>query len=140
MISDFNDNGYLPAGIHTAHFQEVAKRFGGSKSLKRSELTNHLKDFYNFIKFHSFCIYIDGSYITSKLSPKDVDIIVVLKPQFMFNEQAKQRLHYFSKSHKLHIIPFIHGIHDQKIQEIIDFFSADRQGRPKGIIQVETNK
>jgi len=35
MIPDFNDDGYLPAGIHPATLEEIAARFGLEPELRR---------------------------------------------------------------------------------------------------------
>jgi hypothetical protein len=38
MIPDFDDNGYLPAGIHAADLGEIAARFGHKPELRRVQM------------------------------------------------------------------------------------------------------
>lgn len=142
-IPDFDANGYLPVGIHFTTFEEVERRFGGSKSLRRSELTKNLKKFFNFIKFHADCLYIDGSYITSKLSPNDVDLLVYFPAVGIRDQQTMARLVYFTKNTKnfnLHIYCHIAGQNDDILEERKAFFQIDRDNNPKGIICIECDR
>jgi hypothetical protein len=140
MVPEFDKHGNLPPGIYSASFDDVVKRFGG-KSLRRQELTNNLRDFYNSIKVHAVKIYIDGSYVTSKLSPRDVDLLVVLPRNFDFHSLAAHHLYNFQfhyQKYKLHIFPFVLGNREHKewLKEKLELFTQDRQGRQKGIICV----
>ncbi len=38
MIPAFNDDGYLPAGVHRATLQEIAARFGVETELRRVQV------------------------------------------------------------------------------------------------------
>ena len=38
MIPPFNDDGYLPPGIHPATLEEIAARFGQESELRRAEM------------------------------------------------------------------------------------------------------
>ena len=38
MIPQFNDDGYLPAGIHPATLDEVAERFGTESEIRRVQM------------------------------------------------------------------------------------------------------
>jgi hypothetical protein len=38
MIPDFNDDGYLPPGIHLASLEEIAARFGQEPELRRAQM------------------------------------------------------------------------------------------------------
>jgi len=140
MIPEFDENGNLPPGIHHATLQEIIERFGVRKSLKRCSLTNNLQDFFSFIKDYAIGVYVDGSYITSKLAPNDIDLIVILPPDFVFTSEAARRLQRIQKNkrnHYLHIFVYAQGVHDQDFHELRARFTQDRQGNPKGIIYVE---
>jgi predicted nucleotidyltransferase len=140
MIPNFDENGNLPSGIHVATFNEVIERFGGSKSLKRSVLTKNLKEFYNFIKYYFVEIYIDGSYVTTKLAPNDVDIVVILPDDFRKLEIQNRRLLDFAlgrRLNQLHIFTHYEGRDDVMISKRIDLFSKDRNGNRKGIICIK---
>ena len=130
MIPDFIEGGILPPGIHEANIDEITQRYGGVnslKSLRRLKLIKSLKEFLQFIKSYAIEIYIDGSFITSKLSPNDVDVFVVLSASFYQNGQAMLRLADFlslSKSNHLHIQHFSKGHKD--IHGMMNWFTHTR--------------
>lgn len=145
QIPNFDEHGCLPPGIYNASIDEVVKRFGGSKSLKRSQLTKNLKLFYNFARHHANEIYIDGSYTTSKLAPKDVDILIIFPKEFMNDIGAWLAfLNYrnnFAK-YKLHMYGYFDGENDEDREEIFQTFTHTRRdenniSHEKGIIKLE---
>lgn len=141
MIPDFDKRGNLPPGIYEVTFSEVIQHFGGSISLKRSSLTKNLKEFVNFAKLYALKIYIDGSYVTNRLSPSDVDLLVIFPHKFLHEpSHERTRLSKFQKDrehNKLHIFPHAEGRDDQKTLEMLEWFMTDRQGNPKGIISLK---
>jgi hypothetical protein len=38
MIPDYNDDGYLPPGIHCATLEEIAARFGQESELRQAQM------------------------------------------------------------------------------------------------------
>ena len=38
MIPEFNDDGYLPPGLHRATLEEIAARFGRETELRRVQM------------------------------------------------------------------------------------------------------
>ena len=77
-IPSFDERGNLPSGIFKATIDDVITFFGGNKSLKRKTLGKSLRDFYSFVKPFAKVIYVDGSFVTSKLSPNDIDLFVII--------------------------------------------------------------
>ena len=81
MIPDFID-GVLPEGIHTCTLEEVVERFGRiQESDRRLQLTARLVRYVNEVRKTgtALAIIIDGSYVTMKAKPNDIDIIMVLR-------------------------------------------------------------
>jgi len=73
LIPDF-DNGKLPKGIHLATLQEFIERF--VKGVKRKQLYQGLEKLIADLKSVGCqIIYIDGSYVTSKIQPNDIDVV-----------------------------------------------------------------
>jgi len=150
QIPEFNENGLLPPGKHLAGIEDIAARFGGSKSLKRSQLTKNLKSFYNFIKYYCKAIYVDGSYVTNKISPNDVDLLIIFPSDFKPNVMVHMRFMEFTvdyQKYKLHAFSFFEGKDDKKINEFFEYFThTDPDRNPdvgrveKGIISVECEK
>jgi len=143
MIPDFDRNGNLPPGIHHATFDEVVERFGGIRSLKRQQLTGSLRKFYDFVIDFALGIYINGSYIANKLSPSDVDLVLVLPSDLQYDPSKLVRLIRI-QNHKdmysLHLFTFFQAQHNKELQHRIRFFREDRNGNPKGIIYVEVRQ
>lgn len=82
-LPDFNDKGELPAGVHQAAMDEVISRFG-SGTPQRENVTARLQKIYKLAqstgKLERLIIF--GSYITTKLYPKDVDVVLILNDDF----------------------------------------------------------
>lgn len=150
MLPEFDENGRLPPVIHDATFEEVIERFGGTislASLKRQSITNHLIQFYEFAKKFAVRIYIDGSYVTTKLEPGDVDLAVILPGDRILDRGTLERLNWFIQRGKekkipMHIFSYVGDLpdHDRRLHRLIRGFIEDRPGTsPKGIVCVEVN-
>ena len=71
-------NGTLPLGVHKASLREVRKAFGQGTA-RRAELMLALLDFMAHARHAGITrVLIDGSFVTSKKDPRDVDVAVVL--------------------------------------------------------------
>jgi hypothetical protein len=72
MLPSFMDNGCLPPGVHTASWEEVEKRFGGSAHRDRL-LEGLLRAARNLRAAGARVIWLDGSFTTAKEEPGDWD-------------------------------------------------------------------
>lgn len=145
-IPPFDERGNLPSGIHKATIDDVVERFGIPKSLKRSMLAKNLRIFYGFAKKYATAIYIDGSFITSKLSPNDIDILVIFSNKFRTNRDLFIHLYELRKSHKrnkLHVFPYFETDLEMEAKWLEWFTTTRRDDHnnqfPKGIICLEIN-
>jgi hypothetical protein len=89
-IPAFREDGYLPEGLHPAEEDEVAARFGAStrhRSLLMSRLSHWLA-LARAVGAPRF--FIDGSFVTGKAEPGDVDAVVWLPDQFRERVSAAQ--------------------------------------------------
>jgi hypothetical protein len=76
-------------------------------------------------------LIIDGSFVTDKLEPNDVDCALLVKEGFPLNAEAEAELQDG--------LPFLnlHTIEDEAFAWLVNlFFATDRQGIPKGVIEV----
>lgn len=81
MLPEFNESGYLPPGIHRADLVEVQKRFGSNDT--RRTLLRHLDNFVELVRSVSAKkLILDGSFVTGKENPADIDVILVLPDTF----------------------------------------------------------
>jgi hypothetical protein len=139
MIPAFNANRNLPSGIHIATMEEFTARF--AYNLKRKELLKKLMQFINHIKtIGCTAIYIDGSYVTNKLLPGDIDIcwentgidlrLAFQKMPILENPTAIKIIYGFDV--------FPANIMEKSSGRLfIDFFQRDKlTDLPKGIIKI----
>src|ERR1700730_1357210 len=81
MIPELVD-GVLPEGLHNCTLREIEDRFGrGGRTEQRSRLTQRLGEFIEEARRTGFvaAVVIDGSYVTAKADPNDIDVIVMLQ-------------------------------------------------------------
>ena len=72
MIPEFDENGNLPPGIHFCEWEEFKERFG--TNITRDRLIKGLSRAMMKLKAAGCrIIYINGSFVTSKVKPKDYD-------------------------------------------------------------------
>lgn len=85
-LPDFDSKGDLPEGIHQATIDEVVTRFGIGNG-QRQNVAARLTHIYNLVratgKLGRFIIF--GSFITDKLAPNDVDIVLVMRDDFLLS-------------------------------------------------------
>lgn len=79
----FNENGDLPVGIHRATLAEVLEHFGKGSS-RREIVAQRLERIVTLArqtgKVARFIIF--GSFVTTKMSPNDVDVFLIMDDSF----------------------------------------------------------
>ena len=86
-IPALNDDGFLPPGIWDCTLAELRERFGTfSGSDHRSRLFARLEDLFQTMQRSGLfeALLVDGSFVTAKLTPNDIDIVAVLLPGHNF--------------------------------------------------------
>lgn len=137
LAADPGDYGYfqLPPGIHVATWQELAERFG-SNARRREVLTGLLRALRALKAAGCRRAYVDGSFVTSKEAPGDFDgcwdhdgvDFDVLDPVLLdFDGHREAQKAKFGGEM---------FIADAPGNRFLEFFQMDRDGRPKGIIQI----
>ena len=142
MIPDFDSRGLLPKGLFRASWQEIEKRFGGNR--RRRQLLKGLKSALDLLK-EAGCrrVYIDGSFVTSKEWPNDIDVCwdvdgvdpISLDSVFFdfSNAREAQRSKFGAE--------FFPAQAPQRLKTFLDFFQIDKvSGRPKGIIELRLDE
>lgn len=69
----FTSDGYLRPGIHELSLEEVEKKFGIQNTQRILLFQKLLKGLENLKKAGVNTVYIDGSFITCKENPSDID-------------------------------------------------------------------
>lgn len=147
MIPTFDDNGYLPLGIHLVEWEEFDERF--SYNPTRLRLMKGLKLAMMHLKAANCrMIYINGSFITNKEKPGDFDAcweengvdvneLNLLAPT-LYNfalRRSEQKAKY-----KGEIFPANYPANDSATP-YIDFFQFDtRRNIGKGIIAIDLTR
>ena len=141
MIPDFRDDGYLPEGLYLASEAEVLSRFGVS-SVQRRRLSLRLKRWIEL----SRCVaarrlFVDGSFVTAKLEPDDVDAVVWLADDFVLRVARGDIEAIELETMLLTRRPEeIFAAEDRRDwDDWIQFFSRTREadGRRKGLVEVQ---
>jgi len=139
VIPEFQSNGELPAGEHNASLDEVEDRFG-QQNVQRKMLMDGLRTASdNFTQAGVRTIWVNGSFVTSKEEPNDIDgcweytdavDTYILDDAFISStrKDAKEKygLDFF-------ISAIIEGATGLPFPQ---FFQKNRDDEPKGIIVV----
>lgn len=132
MLPPFDDDGLLPPGIHRCSVEELVARFGAG-SEERVVETLELLSFIEAARSASVLrLIVDGSFVTGKLAPNDVDVVVLPNPggaaelDRLWNSEL--------------IWPFLSIIVAADEEDLenwaLDQFGTDRRGRAKGVVEI----
>jgi hypothetical protein len=142
MIPQFRPDGSLPAGVHDASWTEIVERFGGTPG--RRELLQKLRRGLDNLRIAGVpWVLIDGSFVTLKPDPNDVDgcweynrgiDLVKLDSAFLLGSIADR--HRLKERYGMDF--FIAGIIEGGTgQPFSEFFQTGRDGRRKGIVRLD---
>lgn len=141
MIPNFRPDGYLPNGLHLATEAEIAFRFG-TATPRRRRLALRLRRWIELSKsVAARRLFVDGSFVTAKPEPNDVDAVVWLGSDFVDRvsqgniEAIELEMMLLTRQPEE-----IFAAEDrQDWEEWIEFFSRTREpdGRRKGLVEVE---
>lgn len=142
MIPEFDEHGNLPPGVHWAEWEEFKDRFGTTP--RRSRMIDGLQMAMEQLKAAGCrTIYINGSFVTSKLAPQDFDAcwdrdevdMNYLKtdaPRLRnYADRAAQKAFYRGE-----IFPSDQPVGSYDLTSY-ELFQRDRERNPKGIIAID---
>lgn len=143
MIPDFDNRGNLPPGRHPAEWTAFVERFG--HTAERRRLINGLQSAILPLS-GAGCrvLYVDGSFVTAKLSPQDFDVVwetegvdlqtlMCSEPVFFrfASRRAAQKAKFGGEF-------FPSGIEaGPSGKTFLEFFQTDRMGNPKGLVRLD---
>lgn len=144
---NFNDDGLMPPGLHEYAFNDFKSQFidqfGFSQS-RKAILEGCLKWLFlisNIITPEE--VWMDGSYVTAKANPNDIDIVLFFDSEKLNAVDKGMFYNLFSISKQylcdsyfaVSIIPGKHTANDINIRNYWrGQFGFDRNDKPKGII------
>lgn len=86
-IPALNNDGFLPPGIFDCTLAEIREHFGRFQvSDQRSRLFTRLEDLFQAMQRSRLfeALLVDGSFVTAKFAPNDIDLVAVLLPGHNF--------------------------------------------------------
>ena len=142
----------LPEGIHRCTLEECGAAFGRfSHSDRRPRLTEALRRYIGDARSAgvAVAVLVDGSYVTAKSEPNDIDLVLVLRADFdlsaemrpmEYNVQSKRAV---KRQYGFDVLPAIEG--SEAYDEYVRLFSQIRQDDPeqqttrsaKGLLRIE---
>jgi hypothetical protein len=141
MIPDFRDDGYLPEGLHLATEAEVTFRFV-PHTPRRKRLAHRLRRWIDLARAVSARrLFVDGSFVTAKPEPNDVDAVVWLPPDFVARVSNGNLEAMELETMLLTRRPEeIFAAEDRRdCDDWLEFFNRTREpdGRRKGVVEIE---
>jgi len=131
MIPPFNENGYLPPGVHKASLDEIVERFGRQSEMRAAQMDSvrWLVDLARRAGVER--LILNGSFVTAVLEPNDVDCALLIGADFPKDATAQTELEIG--------LPFL----EIELVDRVDFdrfvnrfFATDRRYAAKGMIEV----
>lgn len=144
-IPDFEQDGFLPIGIHDCTIEEISDRFGRFQTTdQRPSLNEGLISYINELRLANIGKYliVNGSFVTTKDKPSDIDVLLVLRddvdltgdlPPFRRNAFSRK---YINKYYKL---DFHFGFEDEpSATNVLENFLEVKYhpGKNKGILRI----
>ena len=131
MIPPFNDDGYLPAGIHPATLDEIAERFGSESELRRVQMDSVRWLVEIARRARAKRIVLNGSFVTEQYEPNDVDCVLLIDWDIPPDRDAANELKEG--------LPFLDiAVVKQPDFDVLTraYFAQDRDNIAKGLIEV----
>lgn len=145
-IPPLNKHGILPTGIHDCTMAEVEERFGGFQgSDRRMRLFAKLRQYVEEVRFAgvALALILDGSFVTNKPDPGDIDLVLVLpadhdfgleRRPFEYNPLSKHRVR---KEHGFDLLAVAEGT--KAFERVLGFFQQVRRQPTlrKGLLRIQ---
>ena len=144
-IPAFTPEGLLPPGVHDCTLDELRERFGSFQaSDRRCRLFERLEAFVREARLTGMvdAIIVDGSFVTDKSYPNDIDLILVLQDEHDYRANLRPfEYNVLSRKSVRRIYDFdvmLMQQHELESAENFLFFSQvrDRPDLRKGMIRV----
>ncbi len=131
MIPEFNDDRYLPPGVHLASLDEIAARFGRESEIRQAQMDS-IRWLVDMAKKAGVQrLILNGSFVTDAVEPNDVDCALLLAADFPLDPAAAADLS--------EALPFV-DLHMAEAKEfailVEHLYASDRDAVPKGVIEV----
>jgi hypothetical protein len=130
MIPPFDDNGFLPPGIHPATVDEIADRFGQEPEVRRAQMESirWLVEIAQRAGIER--IVLNGSFVTDQYEPNDVDCVLLVDRSARLDRDAMDEL--------IQGLPFLelNIVERTEFDLLTQYFETDRFRNRKGMLEV----
>jgi hypothetical protein len=140
-LPPFRSDGYLPEGLYLCMEAEVVFRFGSSTP-RRRRLVLRLRRWLQLARqVGARRLLVDGSFVTEKPEPNDIDSVVLLprdfQQQLAREDEPALELEWMLLARQPEEI--FAAEDDDDWMEWVEFFSRTREsdGRRKGLVEVQ---
>ncbi len=131
VIPEFNDDGYLPPGVHPATLEEIEERFGVESELRHVQVQS-VRWLVGLAREAGVKrIALNGSFVTDAYEPNDVDCVLLIPQDFPIAPDVERRLRQG--------LPFldITVVDQDGFTDLVErVFASDRYHVPKGMVEV----
>lgn len=138
-----NELGDLPPGVHRTTMEVVVERFGHGSEQRRL-VTRRLLHIFVLAQRtdHLSRLIVFGSYVTDKLNPNDVDVIVVMDDEFRLGHcpiEAKGLFDHATAQARygasiFWVRPGL--LFGETIEDFVSYWQIKRDGLKRGIVEV----
>ncbi len=132
----------MPAGLHRATIDEVLERFG-SGSPQREAVAARLLRTYRAARetnlLERFIVF--GSFVTAKADPNDVDIILVMRDDFVLEDCVEESRMLFEhdqaeRAFGASVFWIRPSLLFEPVDEFLAYWQAKRDQTRRGIVEV----
>src|SRR5437867_1549786 len=144
-IPEFDEDGFLPEGVHECSLDELHQRFGRfQRTDRRSSLFAKLLAYIQELRSTGMVagLVVDGSFVTSKAEPNDIDLVLILRADHDFSADLRPfEYNVLSRRRVLKRYAFdvlVARENSPELLEYVEFFQQIRgeADRRKGILKV----
>jgi hypothetical protein len=132
MVPPLQSDGALPPGVHRGSLAEVLAAFP-ARNQQRQLLDDALREVVDQLwrLDPTLTVLMDGSYVTTKAEPNDVDLLII---SVRYNELSVQQ--YLDRVCPVEAVSVHLYVEPQLPSPLLDFFTTTRRGTVKGIIEL----
>jgi hypothetical protein len=131
MIPEFNDDGYLPPGIHQATMEEIAARFGQESEIRRVQMESLRWLVDQARRAGVQRVIVNGSFVTDRMEPNDVDCALMIGKNSLRDPAVEAELLAGLPFIEMHLLES--GLFERFVEKI---YATDRALCPKGMIEI----
>jgi hypothetical protein len=136
MALNFNSKGYLHQTVSLT-YEEFVTHFGNNARRKR-QIDNAIAFFRLFYECGCPTVYVDGSFVSTKKDPADIDLCFDLTDVDVENiEEAFPQFFELNEIGRIHREQQCHLFHFTKAYpKLLNILEEDRDGDPKGLVKL----